>query len=144
MTVAIASLLSIFGVVIGAFLQNYLARQNNEVKQLLESRNQAYIDFFEAISLVASAQRLGKREQELEQLAKLTHAKARICMFGEEHVVKRLAVFWEAGATLETESEILAFTRFTLDIRKSLGLKDKEFISAEVSQLLFSIKPPYS
>lgn len=142
MTVAIASLLSILGVVVGAFLQNYLARQNNEAKQLLESRNQAYTDFFEAVSLVVSAQRLGKREQELEQLAKLTHAKARICMFGEESVVRQLATFWEAGATLETESEILAFTRFVLDIRKSLGLKDKEFLNAEVSQLLFAIKPP--
>ncbi|WP_197715433.1 hypothetical protein [Aquitalea magnusonii] len=141
MTVAIASLLSILGVVVGAFLQNYLARQNNEAKQLLESRNQAYIDFFEAVSLVVSAQRLGKKEQELEQLAKLTHAKTRICMFGEEQVVKRLATFWAAGATLETESEILAFTRFVIDIRKSLGLQDKGFLNAEVSQLLFAIKP---
>jgi hypothetical protein len=89
-----------------------------------------------------SAQRLGNREQELEQLARLTYAKARICMFGEESVVRTLATFWEAGATLKTESEILAFTRFVLDIRKSLGLKDKEFLNAEVSQLLFAIKPP--
>ncbi len=141
MTSAIAALLSILGVVVGAFLQNYLSRQNNEAKQLLESRNQAYIDFFEAVSLVTAAQRMGKREQELEQLARLAHAKARICIFGEESVVKRLATFWEAGATLQTESEILAFTRFVLDIRKSLGVKDKELLSAEISQLLFSIKP---
>jgi hypothetical protein len=144
MTTAIAALLSIFGVVVGAFLQNYFSRQNNEAKQLLESRNQAYIDFFEAVSLVVSAQRMGKKEQELEQLAKLTHAKARICIFGEESVVRRLATFWKAGASLETESEILAFTRFILDIRKSLGLKDKEFLHVEVSQLLFAIKPPRS
>ncbi len=142
MTLAITALLSILGVVVGAFLQNYLARQNNEAKQLLESRNQAYIDFFEAVSLVVSAQRLGNGEQELEQLARLTHAKTRICIFGEESVVRRLATFWEAGATLETESEILAFTRFVLDIRKSLGLKDKKLLHTEVSQLLFAIKPP--
>ncbi len=141
MTLAITALLSILGVVVGAFLQNYLARQNNEAKQLLESRNQAYIDFFEAVSLLVSAQRLGNREQKLEQLARLTHAKTRICMFGEESVVRQLATFWEAGATLETESEILAFTRFVLDIRKSLGLKDKNFLNVEVSQLLFAINP---
>jgi hypothetical protein len=142
MTVAIAALLSIFGVVVGAFLQNYFARQNNEAKQLLESRNLAYVDFLEAVSLVVSAQRLGKKEQELEQLAKLTDAKARICMFGEESVIRKLAAFWEAGASLETESEIIAFTRFVLDIRKSLGLKDKKLLNAEVAQLLFAIKPP--
>jgi hypothetical protein len=49
MTSTIVALLSIFGVVVGAFLQNYLLRQNNEVKQLLELRNQAYIDFLEAV-----------------------------------------------------------------------------------------------
>lgn len=142
MTIEITALLSILGVVVGAFLQNHFARQTNEAKQLLESRNQAYIDFVESASLVVSAQRLGKRDQELEQLARLTHAKARICMFGEESVVRQLAAFWEAGATLETESEILEFTRFVLDIRKSLGLKDKEFLNADVSQLLFAVKPP--
>jgi hypothetical protein len=138
---AVTALLSILGVVVGAFLQNHFARQNNQAKQLLESRNQAYVDFLEAVSLVVAAQRMGKKEQELEQLARLTHAKARICIFGEESVVRRLASFWAAGASLETESEILAFTRFCLDIRHSLGLKDKELLSAEVSQLLFAIKP---
>jgi len=64
-------------------------------------------------------------------------------MFGAESVVRQLAAFWEAGATLETESEIHSFTRFVLDIRKSLGLKDKELLSEEVSQLLFAIKPPH-
>lgn len=56
--------------------------------------------------------------------------------------VRQLATFWEAGATLETESEILAFTRFVIGIRKSLGPKDKRFLNSDVSQLLFAIKPP--
>lgn len=141
MATAITALLSILGVVVGAFLQNYLAKQNNQQKQLLESRNKAYVDFLEAVSLVVAAQRMGKKERELEELAKLTNAKARICIFGEESVVRQLATFWAAGTSLETESEILAFTRFCLGIRKSLGLKDKEFLIGEVSQLLFAIKP---
>jgi hypothetical protein len=139
----ITALLSILGVVVGVVLQNHLAKENNEQKQLLESRNNAYVDFLEAVSLVVAAQRIGKKERELEELAKLTNAKARICIFGEESVIRRLAAFWAAGASLETETEILAFTRFCLDIRKSLGLKDKEFLSGEVSQLLFDIKPPH-
>ena len=99
------------------------------------------MEFFEAVSLLVSARRLGKRNQEIEQLAKLTYAKAQICMFGEESVVKQLANFWESGATLETEPEILAFSRFVLEIRKSLGIKDENYLVPEVSQLLFSIKP---
>ena len=139
---ALTALLSILGVVVGAFLQNHLAKQNNQQKQLLESRSQAYVDFLEAVSLVVTAQRMGKKEQELEQLARLTHAKARICIFGEESVVKRLGAFWESGAALETEQQILSFTRFCLDIRRSLGIRDKDFLGSEVSQLLFAINPP--
>ena len=144
MATAITAILSILAVVVGALLQNYLARQSHQEKNLLESRNSAYVDFLEAVSLVVAAQRMGKKDLEIEQLARLTHAKARICIFGEEHVVRRLAAFWGAGATLETEQEILAFTRFCMDIRKSLGLKDKEFLHGEVSQLLFAINPARS
>lgn len=142
MATAITALLSILGVVVGAFVQNLLAKQNNQQKQLLESRNEAYVDFLEAVSLVIAAQRMGKKEQELEQLAKLAHAKTRICIFGDESVVRKLAEFWAAGASLNTESQLLSFTSFCLDIRKSLGLKDKAFLNSEVSDLLFGVKPP--
>lgn len=67
---AITTLLSIFGVIVGEFLQNHFAKQNNQAKQLLESRNQAYVDFLEAVSLVVAAQRMGKKDQEAEQLAR--------------------------------------------------------------------------
>lgn len=142
MATAITALLSILGVVVGAFVQNLLAKQNNQQKQMLESRNEAYVDFLEAVSLVIAAQRMGKKEQELEQLAKLAHAKTRICIFGDESVVRKLAEFWAAGASLNTESQLLSFTSFCLDIRKSLGLKDKAFLNSEVSDLLFRVKPP--
>lgn len=87
---------------------------------------------------------MGNRQNEVEQLARLTHAKARICIFGEEDVVRRLATFWAAGATLKTEQDIFAFTQFCMEIRKSLGVKDKEFLHSEVAQLLFAIKPSRS
>lgn len=142
MTAAIAALLSILGVVVGAVVQHLLAKQTNHQKQLLEARNEAYVDFLEAVSLVIAAQRAGKREQEVEQLAKLAHAKTRICIFGQESVVRKLAEFWATGAVLQTESQLLSFTRFCLDIRQSLGLKDKTSLNAEVAELLFRVRPP--
>ena len=51
MATAITALLSILGVLAGALLQNYLGRQSQQEKQLLESRSAAYIDFLEAVSL---------------------------------------------------------------------------------------------
>ena len=76
----------------------------------------------------------------MEELTSLTRAKTRICIFGHPHVIKRLAAFWDLGAKLETESQILAFTRLCMEIREALGVKDKELLHGEVSQLLFDIR----
>lgn len=90
---------------------------------------------------MVSARRLGENQHEAELLAKLTDSKARICIYGEEDVIRELARFWEAGATFETESGLLAFTRFCLNVRKSFGIAADASLSADVSSLLFGIKP---
>jgi hypothetical protein len=91
-------------------------------------RNHPYTDFIEAASRLVSARRSGNDTEEVELLAKLTDAKARICIYGEETVIKHLAAFFAAGATFETESGILTFTRFCLDIRRSVGITDSEIL----------------
>ena len=138
---AVAALLSILGVAVGATLQWWFARRGNEHKQLIEMRSKAYADFFESTAHLVSARRLGTVPNEAELLAKLTDAKARVCIYGEEEVIRELAKFWSAGASFETESGTLAFTRFCLNIRRSFGISDSEPLSAEVSALLFGIKP---
>lgn len=141
MNPAITALLSILGVGVGATLQWWFAKRGNEHKHFLELRYRAYSDFIEAASKLVSARRSGQSSAEVELLAKLTDAKARICIYGEEPVIKRLAEFFAAGASFETESGILSFTRFCLDIRRSVGIKDKTLLSVEMSQLLFGISP---
>lgn len=44
--------------------------------------------------------------------------------------------FWQCGATLETETEVLAFTRLCMRIRESLGLRH-----IEISDTLFRLEP---
>ena len=61
MATAVTAILSILAVVVGALLQNYLARQSHQEKNLLDSRNAAYVDFLEAVSLVVAAQRMARR-----------------------------------------------------------------------------------
>ena len=58
---AITALLSIFGVIDRAFLQNHFAKEGIPMtKQLLRvCGNQPYVDFLEAVSLVVAAQRMG-------------------------------------------------------------------------------------
>lgn len=129
---------SLLGVIVGAFLQSYFNRRNQQDTRLAEWRNTAYTDFLNAAALVATAQRHGKRDAVSEQLARLSDAKARICVYGDSAVIEQLAEFWRHGATLQTESEILAFTRVCLAIRKSAGVPGKLY-SVDISQLLFSI-----
>uniref|UniRef100_UPI003565957B hypothetical protein n=1 Tax=Immundisolibacter sp. TaxID=1934948 RepID=UPI003565957B len=134
--IAIAS--SLFGIVVGALLQSYFNRRNQKDTRLDEWRNSAYADFLNAVSAVATAQRHGKRDVVAEQLARLSDAKARICVYGDTNVIHSIAEFWRHGATLQTESEILAFTRVCLAIRASAGAAG-EIHSPDISQLLFSI-----
>lgn len=129
---------SLLGVVLGAFLQSYFLRRNQKDTRLAEWRNTAYTDFLNATALVASAQRHGKRELVSEQLARLSDAKARICVYGDPSVIYKLAEFWRHGATLQTESEIIAFTRVCLAMRESIGVSGV-LHSPEISQFLFSI-----
>ncbi|NCT82964.1 MAG: hypothetical protein GXC94_07480 [Comamonadaceae bacterium] len=138
---AATALLSILGVIVGAALQWWFARRGNEHKQLLELRSKAYADFFESTAQLVSARRLGKTEHEAELLGKLTDAKARICIYGEEAVILELAEFWSAGASFETESGILSFTRFCMNVRRSLGMPSQPSLGSEVSSLLFGVVP---
>ena len=138
---AVAALLSIAGVVIGASLQWWFARRTHEHKQLLDARAKAYADIFEATCRLATARRLNVALNETELLSKLTDAKARVCIYGEEQVVRDLAKFWESGATFETETGILAFTRFCMKVRTSQGLQDSTPLNSEVAALLFGVRP---
>ncbi len=139
MNAYIAIIGSLLGVIVGAVLQSYLVRRNQKDNRLLEWRNTAYTDFINAATLVATAQRHGKRDVVAEHLARLSDAKARICVYGDASVIAEIAEFWRHGATLQTESEILAFTRVCLSIRKSLNVSGAAINFPDISQLLFSI-----
>jgi hypothetical protein len=129
---------SLAGVMVGAFLQSYFNRRNQKDTRIAEWRNSAYADFLNAVSEVAVAQRHGKRDVVAEQLARLSDAKARICVYGDTKVIHELAEFWRHGATLQTESEILAFTKVCMAIRDSAGVLGSVH-STDISQLLFKV-----
>lgn len=139
MSTEITAIFSIIGVVVGASLQSFLARKNDRKKQVTEWRNKAYVDFLEAVSVVATVQRKKNSTVTNEQLSRLADAKSRICIYGEADIIKELAEFWRHGATLETESELLAFSRFCRNIRKSIGVPGDIEAYEDITQLLFSI-----
>ncbi len=137
--VALLPLVGVVGVVVGALLQAFFNRKNQKANNLSELQNKAYSDFLNAVSKIAVTQRKNQRDHAAEELSSLADAKSRICVYGDTGVVHHLATFLRAGGTLQTESEILSFTRLCLQIRKSIGMQDKELYSSDISQLLFSI-----
>jgi hypothetical protein len=136
---ALLPLIGFFGVVIGALLQAFLSRKNQKANNLSELQNKAYSDFLNSVSKIAVAQRKNQRDHVTDELSRLADSKSRICVYGDTNVVHHLAVFLRHGGTLQTESEILSFTRLCLEIRKSVGMQDKELYSSDISQLLFSV-----
>lgn len=137
--IVLVPIVGVLGVIIGAFLQGFFNRKNQAVNNLSELQNRAYSDFLNTVSKIAVAQRGNQRDTVTEQLSNLADAKSRICVYGHAAVVGHLAEFLRAGGTLQTESEILSFTSLCLQIRRSVGMRDKEIQPSDISQLLFSI-----
>ena len=137
--VALVPVIGVLGVVVGALLQGFFNRKNQVASSLSELQNKAYSDFLNSVSKIAVAQRKDQRTAVTEELSNLADAKSRICVYGNASVVHHLADFLRAGGTLQTEHEILSFTRLCLQIRGSVGMHDKELYSSDISQLLFSI-----
>ena len=108
---------------------------------LAEFRLKAYTDFINAASRLVSARRLGEISDEIKEIALLNDAKTRICICAEAPVVRALVEFWEHGGTLEKEREILAFTRFCMLIRESLGGRASDLNDINISQTLFKLQP---
>ncbi|MBU2869584.1 hypothetical protein [Colwellia sp. E2M01] len=127
------------GVIIGAVVQAIFNRKNQKVNNLSELQNSAYADFLNAASKIAVAQRQDQRSTVEKELSNLADAKSRICVYGDSNVVHHLAEFLREGGTLQTELEILSFTRLCMEIRKSVGMSEKELRSCDISQLLFSV-----
>lgn len=135
----ITPVIGLLGVLAGALLQAYLTRKTHKSNNLSELQNKAYADFLNSASNIAVAQRSGKRNEITSELSKLADAKARICVYGESVVIHELAEFMRHGGTLQTEKEILSFSRLCMAIRDSVGMKEGNLYPSDISQLLFSM-----
>ncbi|MDE2420091.1 MAG: hypothetical protein KGO49_02770 [Gammaproteobacteria bacterium] len=135
----IPALFSLFGAILGVVLSHYYSNKRKRKDELIEFRLKAYSDFINATSRLTIARRNGQASDEVSELAILNDAKLRICICASAFVTKALIDFWDKGGTLEKESEILAFTRFCLCIRKDLGNTEK--LHFDISQTLFKLQP---
>lgn len=141
MSAIFATLLSLTSAVVVALVAHRLAGRRTRGNELASMRLKAYGDFLQAASRLVAARRLGKKNDELEELAVLNDAKARICVCAEAAVVEAIADFWLAGGTLEREEEILAFKRLCVAMRESLGNRRNDIAMLRLSDTLFRLEP---
>jgi hypothetical protein len=90
------------GILVGAGLQYFFGRSLELRKHIQAQKGQAYADYFRAFSQIAT---VGPTK---DALSALTDAKTRVCIYGSELVVRRLAEFERGGpATITPESHRL-------------------------------------
>lgn len=141
MSALTSTLVSLLGAVLVAVLTHLFSARRNREDELAELRLKAYADFISAASRIAAARRSGRRADDLDELASLNDAKARIAICADLPVVEALGRFWEAGGTLEREDEILAFTALCLRMRESVGNVKDEVLGFHLSETLFKLEP---
>lgn len=137
MTITLAAILSLITGLIGAVFGHVLSEKKSRNDELAKMRLDAYTDFLKATSLLVSARRSGRIQDEIVELGALNDAKSRICVCADAGVVEALESFWLQGGTLEKEQEILAYTRLCREMRERDGLSTE----IRLSDILFRLEP---
>lgn len=121
----LVSLLPIFGVVLGAVMQQYFSRKADSRKHFSSLKAQAYVDFVRAVAKLAQVGKAGSMERG-GLLSDTADGKTRICIYGSARVVGLLAKFEECGSTLATPEAQSIFIRMFEGMRvESLGERER-------------------
>lgn len=136
----LVAVLSGVAALLGVALGHILSARRARLDELAELRMAAYVDFVRSTSLLFTARRAGRTEDEIEELARLNDAKTRMLLSADPSVLKSLERFWLQGGTLEKEQEIVAFRNLCDEMRVSLG-KERVSLQVDLAGVLFRVQP---
>ena len=122
--------LPIVGVLVGAALQYVFGRSLEGRKLLAAQRAQAYIDYFRAVAVLAQG-------RSKEQLSLAADAKARICLYGSNLVIERLAAFERTGAALTNDQGRDAILTLMQVMRRDVGYVGIQLATPDLDRVLF-------
>ncbi len=131
----IVALIGLVGVGASALIQYYLGRQNEQNKKAVDIRAQAYLDFINIVSEIASSAK-HHEQRKLEQLQKLTQAKSRVVLIGSDEVVIETHSFFTQHEVLNSDESFKAFSRIVSAMRSDLRGKNTLSINL-LSESLF-------
>jgi hypothetical protein len=130
----LAALIGMFGLVIGALLQNYLSRTSDTRKHNRELRAKAYTDLVNSVAKLAVAAKAGASRQ-LDVLNDLSDAKTRIAIYGDEAVINKLSEFMAEHGVVNSEDAVKSFNKVIVEMRRDAGGS----ISTNTPQLISAI-----
>jgi len=116
----IVALIGLIGVGASALIQYFLSGQREKNKNMVEIQTQAYLDFINAVSDIASSAKHNKART-LEELQKLTQAKSRMILIGSDDVVKEAHRFFTEFQALDDKESFKAFSKVVLAMRLDLA-----------------------
>ena len=136
----LVAMLSGVAALLGVALGHILSAKRARLDELAAMRMAAYVGLGRSTSLLFTARRAGRTEDEIEELARLNDAKTRILLSANTSVLKSLERFWLQGGTLDKEQEIIAFRNLCDEMRVSLG-KERVSLQMDLAGVLFKVQP---
>lgn len=118
MTELMKYLLPVIGVIIGALLQFLLSQRNEARKQQNLLKVSAYSDLIKGLSGMATFQKTKDSSKLLEYRMLVADAKSRICVYGDDSVIKKLSHFIRTGGSIDTPESYKVFVDIISEIRK--------------------------
>ncbi|WP_255991135.1 hypothetical protein [Chitinolyticbacter albus] len=117
-----------------ALVNHRLSRNSNKTAKKTEIRSQSYVDFLKCVAELARVQ---PHADQSAALARLADAKARIAIYGDPGVIRKLASFDRKHNHLDSEEALNDFVEVALAMRlDSIGRRKYE-APEDIRQLLF-------
>ncbi|MDP1912484.1 hypothetical protein [Brevundimonas sp.] len=130
-SLALTAVLPLVGILIGAGLQYFFGRSLEARKHIQTQKGQAYADYFKAFSTIAT---VGRTK---ETLSAVLDAKTRICVYGSDEVVKRLAAFERSGATTNSGESHALVAALLSAMRQDVGASRSAANTRDVGVVVF-------
>lgn len=116
----LTAIIGIFGVAVGVIIQHYLGKRLEKNKKTTELRFNAYLDFLDIVSEIASSAK-HEHHRSVEQLQKLNKSKSRVILIGGNEVVIQINKYFMTYGGLNSEDSAHAFSRIVSAMRSDLS-----------------------
>ncbi|MBN9887613.1 hypothetical protein [Salipiger abyssi] len=131
------------GVVFGALIQFFLTNIRTRREAFEQRQSEAYVAFLKATAELAIAQTRDQGSASLPAaMAAAAEAKARIAIYGNADVAKRLAHFMRKHEALTSPEAMADFVAVATAMRKSSRRAKNAIPASDLGQLLFSADVP--